>query len=333
VVGGRREHGAVTVASRHNRARRSAAVVGVLVAVGVVGAIAIAVARTSGDGAPGAAAFVDIERVPEGTSAPRATSQGSTGTYVARCGRNERGHHNFDNVIVSPHQRGAAQHLHDYVGNVATDASSSNRRLAHAATTCTNGDRSSYYWPVLRALDRPGGEERFGNRGAVLRPASVLVEFRGNTTSKVVPMPRYLRASTGDAHAATQRPPLATARWTCSGHRTRYTPRYPLCPDGEQVVRTFDFPNCWDGRRRDSPDHHSHVVFGAANGVCPRGTFAIPQLHVEVAYAVPSGRSFAVDTFPEERHSARTDHADFVAVMSDALMTRVVTCINGGRHC
>jgi hypothetical protein len=74
-------------------------------------------------------------------------------------------------------------------------------------------------------------------------------------------------------------------------------------------------------------------MFNAANGVCPRGTFAIPQLHLEVAYSVPSGRSFAIDTFPEEEHSSLADHADFVAIMSDALTARVVTCINGGHRC
>jgi hypothetical protein len=137
---------------------------------------------------------------------------------------------------------------------------------------------------------------------------------------------------TGDSRAATTETPAAIPRWSCTGFEDRRTPLYPLCPDG-RVVRTFDFPSCWDGRRIDSPDHRSHVVFPLANGVCPDGTFAIPQLHLEISYSVPAGRSFAIDTFPEQGRSPRTDHADFVNVMTGRLMNRVAACINSDRRC
>ncbi|MFD0385113.1 hypothetical protein ACFQ2B_31370 [Streptomyces stramineus] len=107
------------------------------------------------------------------------------------CGRNENGHFNPDNVIVTPGVRNGAHHLHDYVGNKSTDAFSTDNSLAGAGTTCTNGDKSSHYWPVLRVLDgkaapdanAPGGGHD-GNMGTVLRPASVTLQFKG------VPSPR-----------------------------------------------------------------------------------------------------------------------------------------------
>jgi hypothetical protein len=52
-----------------------------------------------------------------------------------------------------------------------------------------------------------------------------------------------------------------------------------------------------------------------------------------LTYRVPSGRSFAVDSFPEQLHNPLTDHADFVNVMPDSLMATAVDCINSGRNC
>ena len=52
-----------------------------------------------------------------------------------------------------------------------------------------------------------------------------------------------------------------------------------------------------------------------------------------LTYTVPAGRSFALDTFPEQLHNPLTDHADFENVMPDALMASVVDCINRGRRC
>ena len=52
-----------------------------------------------------------------------------------------------------------------------------------------------------------------------------------------------------------------------------------------------------------------------------------------LSYTVPAGRSFAVDSFPEQLHKPNTDHADFVNVMPEQLMAQVVTCINEGRSC
>jgi hypothetical protein len=148
-------------------------------------------------------------------------------------------------------------------------------------------------------------------------------------------MPRFLRVVTGNARAVTAGAAAGVirTRWSCSGSPDRATNLYPLCPDGQQVVRTFVFPGCWDGRRTDSPTHRDHVVFAARDGSCPHDTFPVPQLRIQVAYRVPPGRGFAIDTAPEQRHSPITDHADFIDVMPDPLMAQVVACLNDGRRC
>ncbi|MFD7627334.1 DUF1996 domain-containing protein [Streptomyces sp. NPDC059851] len=288
----------------------------------------------------GAGDSVDLRAVPPGPAGPPpAGPDASTGTVAVDCGRNEERHFNEDNLVVSPGLHSGAHHTHAYVGNLSTDARSTDASLAAAATSCPGGDRSTYYWPVLRRTDRAGRlpYERaagHGNTGEILSEASVSVEFHGNPASKVVPMPRFLHAVTGDAVARTAGSDAdVRARWGCSGLPDRSTTHYPRCPEGDRVTRTLAFPSCWNGLEGDSPNHRSHLVFPAANGVCPQNTFPVPQLRIRLAYDVAPGVPLAVDSFPEQRHSPRTDHAMFVNVMTDGQMAAVVACINEGRTC
>lgn len=296
----------------------------------VIAVVTIAFWSTNG-GANGHTSAV-ITEPPPGPDA-------STGTVEVSCGRNGEGHHNMDNLVTSPGTHDGAHHLHDYVGNLSTDAFSTEKSLAAAATTCTNGDRSVYYWPVLRLLDGAGGHQHGdsgdGNNGTIIEPSSVRITYHGSPISPVVAMPRFLRVSTGDAHAVTNGPrPFARVQWGCSGQsQRRLSDQYPQCPAGEQVTRSFEFPSCWNGLTTDSETHRKHVVFPADNGVCQDGFFAVPALRIELAYDLPGGRQFAIDTFPEEQRSARTDHSDFIDVMTDEQMAHVVTCLNTGQHC
>ena len=171
------------------------------------------------------------------------------------------------------------------------------------------------------------------NVGAVQRPASVTLQFRGNARGKVVAAPEFLRLVTGDAKAATNGPAAANAKWGCTGFANRFTTKYPLCPRGSQLSRTLDFPSCWDGVNTDSANHRTHVLFPDSGGACPAGTKAIPQLRMTLTYRVPQGKVFAVDAFPEQLHNPVTDHGDFANVMPAALMDRAVNCINTGRRC
>lgn len=285
---------------------------------------------------PPAADFVDIRSVQPTRSGARPGRGASTGVFLARCGRNQNGHRNSDNFIVSPGVQDGAQHTHDYVGNLTTDAFSTNQSLLAAGTTCQQGDKSAYFWPVLRIVgpnDPPGTD---GNTGRILTPATVTIQFRGNPQGKVVAMPQFLRVITGDAKAATNGGANGRAQWTCTGFENRRTTKYPICPGGSRVERILDFPSCWNGQDIDSANHRTHIVFpDQATGACPAGTKAVPQLHEVLTYAVArnQARSISLDSFPQELHNPVTDHGDFEEVMSQALMQRAVSCINSGRAC
>jgi hypothetical protein len=268
--------------------------------------------------------YVDINDV--AAAQPVAAGPGS---YAWDCGRNSNGHRNTGNIVVTPGRAGPAHHLHDYLGNLSVEATSTLRSLAAGDTSCGNGDRSTYYWPVLRTV----GPEDGPHGGAVQVARSISMEYLGNPRGPVLAMPRLLRGAVGDAYALTNGGARAAAVWSCSGSPERLTLRYVVCPDGEQVLRVFDFPSCWDGRRLDSDNHRSQLVFPEPGGGCPISTFAVPRLRIVAAYDIAPGTRYRIDSFDAQRHSPLTDHALFVNLMPDALMSEIVRCLNAGRDC
>ncbi len=275
---------------------------------------------------------------------------GSTGSFTTECGVNENNLFNSDNIIVAPGVDNGAHHTHDYVGNQSNTAFASDDDLNNAQTTCQNqGDKSTYYWPVLRlqdgtqefdANDLGGGAE--GNVGRILKAQQAEMKFVGNRTTDVVAMPKFIRIITGDAKAFTNGLANANTSFSCTGFEDRQvTDKYVICPEGSQVVRTSNFQSCWDGQNIDSANHRDHVAFVQPDGSCPQGFQAIPQLQVRLVYDVPAPtiengqikNPYAVDGFPEQLHKPITDHNDFINVMDEDLMNQVVQCINSGQDC
>ncbi|MGW0989219.1 DUF1996 domain-containing protein [Streptomyces sp. NPDC002486] len=304
---------------------------------------------------PAADDFINIEDVqPNSRNLPNGLAAngdgGSTGTFTTNCGTNQNENRNSDNVIVAPGVSNGAQHQHDYVGNQSNNAFASDEDLANAETSCQNqGDKSSYFWPVLRIQDgsddidagQPGGGQD-GNVGKIVEPAEAQLKFVGNRTSDVVAMPKALRIITGDAKSLTNGLNNANTSWSCTGFEDRQvTDKYPLCPQGSSVVRTSNFQSCWDGQNIDSANHRTHVDFVEADGSCSNGFKAIPQLQVRLVYDVQAPQinngqvqnAFAVDSFPEQLHKAITDHNDFINFFDENVMNKMVQCINGGQDC
>ncbi|MFI7698391.1 DUF1996 domain-containing protein [Nonomuraea sp. NPDC049480] len=287
-----------------------------------------------------AADFLKIVDVPVAKK-PKATANGSTGTYVSRCGTSSDEHSNADNILTAPGVSNGAQSQYDYVGNMSTNALSTNESLVEADTTCQlQADRSAYFWPTMRVL---GDDSAIGapgdNAGLPVEPSSVRLEYRGNATSEVTTPPQFLRMLSGDPRAATKGSAKARASFSCTGSTDRVTSKYPICPAGSDLVRIFDMPSCWDGENIDSADR-SHLVFPDESGACPSGTEAVPQLRITLAYddvpnTAPEGTKvpFAIDSLASERNKPSTDHAGSILVMSKQLMNQVVQCINSDRRC
>ncbi|MFJ4821429.1 DUF1996 domain-containing protein [Streptomyces sp. NPDC088801] len=304
---------------------------------------------------PSADDFIKIEDVqPNSRNLPNGLAAngdgGSTGTFTTNCGTNENNNRNSDNVIAAPGVSNGAQHMHDYVGNQNNNAFASDEDLANGQTSCQNqGDKSTYFWPVIRIQDgtqeadqgQPGGGQD-GNVGKIVGPSEAQLKFVGNRTSDVVAMPKALRIITGDAKSLTNGLNNANTAWSCTGFEDRQvTDKYPLCPEGSSVVRTSNFQSCWDGQNTDSANHRTHVDFVEADGSCSNGFQAIPQLQVRLVYDIQAPQinngqvqnAFALDSFPEQLHKPITDHNDFINFFDKNVMNEMVQCINNGEDC
>ncbi|MEV5439458.1 DUF1996 domain-containing protein [Streptomyces sp. NPDC052682] len=311
-----------------------------------------------GGNGPVAADFQDITQVqpnggPKGVNGnglPANGDTGSTGSFTTSCGTNKNELRNSDNVIVAPGVSNGAQHQHDYVGNQANNAFASDEDLANADTSCQNqGDKSSYFWPVIRLqdgtndidADKPGGGQD-GNVGRIVEPSQAQLKFVGNKTGDVVAMPKALRIITGDAKSFVNGLKNSNTNWSCTGFEDRVlNDKYPICPQGSSVVRTSFFQSCWDGQNIDSANHRTHVAFVQADGSCPNGFKAIPQLQVRLVYDIPAPQiqngqvtnAYAIDSFPDQLHKAITDHNDFINFFDEDVMNQMVQCINSGQDC
>src|SRR5881275_1315424 len=151
-----RNHPRSAVTGKHRVARRTKIAMGAIGLAIAVGALAVAVTaghlgQANADPAD-PSFFIDINKVPAGNNVNAALKKkGTQGSFTVNCGTDaDGGHQNPDNFIAQPGIKNGAQHLHDYVGNLTTNADSSLQSLLKGGTTCKNGDKSAYFWPVIR---------------------------------------------------------------------------------------------------------------------------------------------------------------------------------------
>ena len=255
-----------------------------------------------------------------------ATPGAAESFFVSACGVSHRG---WDDPIVYPDKPGLS-HNHTFVGNVTTNAFSTLSSLRGKPTTCSaKGDTAAYWAPTLLVNFKP------------VLPVGATIYYRRLTKRRVGPFPPGLRMVGGNAHA--RRPQsLAVTYWDCELVKTtEYAPiggaaavpgpastsassTVPTCPPTTNLELHVNFPDCWNGRSLDSPDHHSHMAY-SVDGVCPRShPVAVPALSVVYRYKPPppgivllsSGGQFS-------------GHADFINAWDErALRSLVVGCLD-----
>ena len=239
-------------------------------------------------------------------------------------------HRAADDPIVLPGQPGAS-HSHDFVGNTSTDASSTTASLrantapaaygaVYPGTSCgRSGDRSAYWTPTLMkdGLAYPSKLVRIYYRSALSDPRTVQ------------PFPSGLKMIAGSARATSPQG-LAITSWACgSGGDQTEVASVPTCPPDVSLHLKVVFPNCWNGRDLDSPDHKSHMA-NSSGGRCPAGfPVAVPKLSMILRYTGVSG--------PGTHLACGNDlcaHADFFDGWDPAAATALVQqCIWAGIDC
>ena len=223
-------------------------------------------------------------------------------------------HSNQDDPIVYPNAPGATHH-HDFFANTTTNASSTLQSLRAGGTTCRiSGDTAGYWAPSLYA------------DGKLVQPVLARIYYLpGRKDNKTVqPFPAGLKVlAKGDN---------VVVRWSCVGRgedRTQAQSTPPTCPQGMHLVEHIRFPDCWDGKNLDTPDHVSNMAF-AKGGSCPSShPVPVPAILFNIHYPTQGG-NIALG-FPDKPVAA---HADFFNAWDQTTLTRLVReCINAGVHC
>jgi hypothetical protein len=292
----------------HTNRMQHLGVVGLVVAVGLAGA-ASAPATGSTPAADVAQASSNIAVVDKGR-------------FIVACSFS---HRNQDDPIAFPRQPGRS-HDHTYFGNRSTNAFSTAASLRrHRRTNCrgTRGADTAAYWAPTLFVG-----------GRAVRALGLLAHYVRRTHRRVDPFPAGLKMIAGDGSARSPQPSRVTS-WSCADPPNFLEPQYtgddpgskrgariPNCEIEFGVLRLqVNFPNCWDGRRLDSPNHKSHMAY-SSRGACPRShSVEVPALTLFVYYGVSDGS-------PRELSSGGrfSAHADFVNAWNQAKLT---TRVNG----
>lgn len=249
-------------------------------------------------------------------------TQGVSGQFVASC---DVTHRLKDDPIVKPGQPGAA-HSHDFFGSDSADAFSTLESLRAGTSSCPDrpGDTAAYWVPTLYS----GGE--------AVTPRRIRVYYRngGKDPATIQPYPAGLKIIAGDHMAsASKKQDTDISSWACTiKGDEREVQDVPRC-SGSSLRLRIVFPDCWDGRRLDSPDHKSHMMY-SARGECPSGWVPVPQMTMGIRYWYKDGLSRDPAQVSLASGSPYTGHADFFNSWDQANLTALVEeCINAARNC
>jgi len=248
----------------------------------------------------------------------------SPGQFTLSCSYS---HTNSDDPIVFPGVP-AATHSHDYAGSRLTNAFSTNISLLSDPTSCSNvNDHTGYWLPTLY------------QNGVAVHAREFRAYYRGSGfDGKVVkPFPVGLRLIAGDSKTTDAGPyqPTKVASWACTlpgggaaGDEVEVQ-HVPADCKGQPLRARLVFPQCWNGRELDSPDHKSHMKY-ASSGRCPSThPVVVPQLTLSIRFWIAGTQRLSLSS--GGTHSL---HADFMNAWSAGAQESLVRrCINAGVSC
>jgi hypothetical protein len=239
-------------------------------------------------------------------------------------------HHGPDDPIVFPREPGFS-HDHTFVGNVSTNAFSTIASLKRAKSSCyLYGDTAAYWAPTLYV------------NGSPVFPRTAAIYYRRDTGARVHPFPPGLRMIAGNSHAIRPQPKSVT-HWNCSVVKENfYGPRrtqsaalaggtsgIPHCGPYADLQLIVNFPDCWNGKTVDSPNHKSHMAYSIA-GRCP-ASHPVPVPGIQLVYDyLPLAPGVAILSSGGQF----SGHADFVNSWNQRALTALVNdCLNENRVC
>jgi hypothetical protein len=255
-------------------------------------------------------------------------------------------HTNRDDPIVYPGQPGRS-HAHTFFGNESTDAGSTLPSLRRADTTCKPAaDKAAYWVPTLYRGTRE------------VRPGKGQFYFNLRGYAQMHAFPAGLRMVAGNSHAARPQS-TAVVHWACGGAgglrsaslrtvpadcadvplrpKKGFFKRCATCPATPIPVpshaKTYlelhvNFPDCWDGKHLDSPDHHSHMAYSRSYACPASHPVKVPLIRLMVRYPITGGRDVQLASGGQ-----LTGHADFFNAWDETFLRKLVAECFHDRPC
>ncbi|MES2500004.1 MAG: DUF1996 domain-containing protein [Pseudomonadota bacterium] len=249
-------------------------------------------------------------------------------------------HMGNDDPIIYPNQQGAAHH-HTFFGNTSLDYKSNLMALSTTGTsTCKGGTaNNSAYW-IPSIIDT--------SDNSPLVPDDSIFYYKTTPGLTVLNTPpKGLRMIAGNSRATNQSE-AGRGRFACgpgpnstrtTGDKWHYTiPTGEYCEVGDKIQFTLTFPQCWDGKNLDSPNHQDHMKYENYYTGCPvTHPVAIPQITLNVFYTVKKATRtttwrLASDNYaPTLGTAGYSAHGDWVNGWDEEILTGIVkNCLNKG---
>lgn len=225
--------------------------------------------------------------------------------------------------IVHPHHPGMG-HLHAFFGNTSTNAHSTWSSLRRAGTNCNNkADKAAYWMPALY------------RNGKLIRPSAGHFYYRGQhkNLSATRAFPPGLKIVAGNSRATRPQSTRVVA-WSCQGSSGTGQATMRDCGSGGRVKVLIKFPSCWDGRRKDSPNHKSHMHYatrlGGGSRGCPRThRVPVPELTMAISFPIRNGSGVRLASGP-----FFTMHGDFFNAWNQTVLNALIQrCIRTNGSC
>ena len=216
-------------------------------------------------------------------------------------------HRNNDDPILFPGDPGRS-HNHTFIGNRNVDAATTPESLREGESSCGELDSSTYWVPTL-----------FEGVDAV-PPLAAVVYYTRHTNGSVATIPPGLKMVAGNQNA--KRPqPKGIVSWSCGGGASKKFAVVIACSQDSVLVFNLRFPNCWNGKTTDSPDHKRHMAY-STRGACPEShPVRIPTITVLFIYS-PTTK------FARPASGKFGSHGDFMNGWDQVLLGKLVSGLN-----
>ena len=237
--------------------------------------------------------------------------------------------------IVFPGQNGAS-HLHTFFGNTGVNHNSTPDTLRSSGNSACRGgtlNRSSYWVPTMidtrtnRAIMPISSDFYYKTGYRDVRPADVR------------PFPPGLRMIAGDPrNTAPSQGQTSGFEFVCRNTNTQQGSVIPNCGVGDEVDQTIYFPQCWNGRDVDSPDHKSHMAYAIVGVGCPSShPVPLPEITYHIKYRITEANQATYWKLSSDRAGTPvgySSHGDWMNGWDvNTVQTWVTRCLNTALDC